>query len=114
LVRRAWFEKGVERSGLDFSVMGSSFLDGIDIVRVSVPLSDSSSTDSGSAVGAGRCAGKIAYSIDEAARALGLSKTTLKILLGCEAIHSVRVGRRRIIPRSSLEGFIEKLIEEQR
>lgn len=56
---------------------------------------------------------KLAYSIDEAAHALGLGKTTVKALIADGSITSVRVGRRRIIPRCAPSAFLSHLITHQ-
>ena len=41
--------------------------------------------------------GRIAYSVDEAARATGIGRTTLYSLIGSGELPSAKVGRRRII-----------------
>jgi len=47
-----------------------------------------------------------AYRVDAAARAYGLSRTTLYKLLAEGRLQSVRVGRRRLILRDSLESLL--------
>jgi excisionase family DNA binding protein len=44
----------------------------------------------------------------EAARVLGLSVRTLETLIALKELKSVRVGRRRLIPRAELERFIRR------
>ncbi|NKY99144.1 helix-turn-helix domain-containing protein [Nocardiopsis alborubida] len=56
---------------------------------------------------------KVAYSVEEAAQALSLGQTTVKKLIATGRLPSVRVGRRRLIPRSALEDYVNQLIEDQ-
>ncbi|MFD6951223.1 excisionase [Nocardiopsis sp. TSRI0078] len=56
---------------------------------------------------------KLAYSVEEAAQALSLGRTTVKKLIAAGQLTSVRVGRRRLIPRSTLETYINSLVEGQ-
>ncbi|MEU4283604.1 helix-turn-helix domain-containing protein [Nocardiopsis dassonvillei] len=56
---------------------------------------------------------KIAYSVEEAAQALSLGHTTVKKLIATGQLTSVRVGRRRLIPRSELESYVNGLVESQ-
>ncbi|CAL9396531.1 hypothetical protein SUDANB121_01376 [Nocardiopsis dassonvillei] len=56
---------------------------------------------------------KVAYSIQETARALSLGTTTVKKLIATGQLPSVRIGRRRLVPRSALETYINHLVEEQ-
>ena len=49
---------------------------------------------------------KLAYSITEAAEAMSLSRSAVKELVYQNKLGSVRVGRRRIIPRWALEQFL--------
>lgn len=46
--------------------------------------------------------------IPEAARRLNLSRTTLYALIGRGELKSRTIGRRRMIPRAAIEGFIRK------
>ena len=46
--------------------------------------------------------------ISEAARRLNLSRTTLYALIGRGELKSRTIGRRRMIPRTALEGFAGK------
>jgi excisionase family DNA binding protein len=45
---------------------------------------------------------KLAYSIEEAARALSVSERTFRGMVAREEIRVVRVGRRVVIPRDAL------------
>ncbi|MBE2997247.1 helix-turn-helix domain-containing protein [Nocardiopsis sp. HNM0947] len=56
---------------------------------------------------------KVAYSVDEAAQALSLGRTTVKQLIATGDLPSVRVGRRRLIPRSALETYVHRLLQDQ-
>lgn len=44
----------------------------------------------------------------EAARVLGISVRTLETLIALGELKSVRVGRRRLIPRAELERFVRR------
>ena len=56
---------------------------------------------------------KVAYSIDEAAYALGLGRITVKKLIATGRLRSVRVGRRRLGPRPALVDYVEGLVRDQ-
>jgi excisionase family DNA binding protein len=45
----------------------------------------------------------------EAAQLLGIGRTKLRELLAAEAIPSVRIGRRRLVPRAAVEAFVKDL-----
>lgn len=47
--------------------------------------------------------------VEEAARLLGVGRTTMFELIGRGEVKSVRLGRRRLIARKSLESFVEEL-----
>jgi excisionase family DNA binding protein len=51
--------------------------------------------------------------IAEAARRLGLSRTTLYTLIGRGELKSRTIGRRRMIPRAAIESFTKKDHETQ-
>lgn len=51
---------------------------------------------------------EIAVGISEAARRLGVSTRTLATLVAQNEIPSCKVGRRRIIPVSALEAFVNR------
>ena len=47
--------------------------------------------------------------VEEAARLLGIGRTTMFELIARGDVKSVRLGRRRLISRKSLESFVEEL-----
>ena len=47
--------------------------------------------------------------VEEAARLLGVGRTTLFELIGQGRIQTVRVGRRRLVVRAGLVRFVEKI-----
>lgn len=47
------------------------------------------------------------FSVDEAARELGVGRTSIYALLGSGRLRSVRVGRRRLIPGDALREIVE-------
>lgn len=47
--------------------------------------------------------------VQEAARLLGIGRTTMFELIGSGGIKSIRLGRRRLISRRSLETFVDEL-----
>jgi excisionase family DNA binding protein len=47
--------------------------------------------------------------VEEAARLLRIGRTTMFELIGNGEIKSIRLGRRRLIARKSLESFIDEL-----
>lgn len=49
----------------------------------------------------------VAYSIDQATIALGVSKPTLYKLIGDGTLRTVMVGRRRLIPATELTRMME-------
>ncbi|WP_073378304.1 helix-turn-helix domain-containing protein [Nocardiopsis flavescens] len=51
--------------------------------------------------------------MQEAAHALSLGTTTVKKLIATGQLPSVRVGRRRLVPRSALETYINRLLDDQ-
>jgi excisionase family DNA binding protein len=51
---------------------------------------------------------RLVYSICEAAHALNLSRATLYRLLGQGRIASIKIGSRRLIPRSSIEILVRE------
>lgn len=50
--------------------------------------------------------GKLAYSVAEAAELLGVSRRTLDEALLRNEIPSVRLGRRRLVPRAGLDAWL--------
>lgn len=49
---------------------------------------------------------KLGYSIDEAAHAVGLSRTSVKNLIAAGRLRTVHVGRRVVIPRGEVEALL--------
>jgi excisionase family DNA binding protein len=49
---------------------------------------------------------KLGYSIDEAAHAVGLSRTSVKNLIANGRLRTVHVGRRVVIPRREVEALL--------
>jgi excisionase family DNA binding protein len=47
-----------------------------------------------------------AYRINEAAHAYGLSRSTLYKLMAAGALHNVKIGGRRLIPRDAIEALL--------
>ena len=47
--------------------------------------------------------------VEEAARLLGIGRTTMFELIGSGEIKSIRLGRRRLISRTTLETFVDEL-----
>ena len=47
-----------------------------------------------------------------AARVLGIDRTMLYRLLASDALKSLKIGRRRLVPVSELEDFVRRQIEE--
>lgn len=55
---------------------------------------------------------KLAYSVNESAEVLGIGRTLLFELIREGRIPSVKLGHRRLIPRSDLEEFVQSLQRE--
>lgn len=53
--------------------------------------------------------GQLAYRPNEACRVLGISRTVLFELLRDGSIRSVRIGKSRLIQRSEIEAFLNRL-----
>lgn len=49
---------------------------------------------------------RLAYSVDEAARATGLGRTTLFKLIGNGTLPSVKIGKRRVIRAADLVNLL--------
>lgn len=58
------------------------------------------------ATGTNALPGRLAYSVTEAANAIGLGKTTLYALIGQGRLPSSKIGKRRIIRHADLEALI--------
>lgn len=56
---------------------------------------------------------KLAYSVDESCSTLSIGRTVLFDLLRRGEITSVKIGRRRLIPASSLDEYVARLVAEQ-
>jgi excisionase family DNA binding protein len=52
---------------------------------------------------------KLLYSAPEAARSLGIGRTTLAQEIASGRLHSVKVGRRRLVPASALDEYVARL-----
>jgi excisionase family DNA binding protein len=64
---------------------------------------------SGQAEGPAAAAGKLLYSVDEAAELLGIGRTYTFRLVAAGEIDSLKIGKRRMIPGDALERYIERL-----
>lgn len=49
---------------------------------------------------------RTAYSLDEAAQSLGLSRRTLYELMGAGTLHTVKLGKRRLVPAQELARLV--------
>lgn len=49
--------------------------------------------------------------VDQAAELLGIGRTKTYRLIAAGDIRTVRIGRRRLVPRSELTAFIDHLLE---
>jgi len=50
----------------------------------------------------------LAYSIKDAAAALGIGRTTLYALIKCGEIAPIKIGTRTLVPHVALEQFLER------
>ena len=57
--------------------------------------------------------GQLLYSVEEAASLLGIGRTFMFHLLATGEIDSLKIGRRRKIPRDAIDGYIERLRAQQ-
>lgn len=57
--------------------------------------------------------GQILYSVEEAAELLGIGRTFTFHLLATGEIESLKIGRRRKIPRDAIDGYIDRLRAQQ-
>ena len=58
--------------------------------------------------------GKLAYSVEEAAKALSIGVCLCRELIRQKKLPAIRLGERRLIlPKASLEKFLAEQIEEQ-
>ena len=58
-------------------------------------------------------AGRLLYSVDEAAELLGIGRTFMFHLVATGEIDSFKIGKRRKIPRDALDSYIQRLRSEQ-
>lgn len=49
--------------------------------------------------------------VDEAAALLSVGRTSVYQLMSSGRLRSVKVGSRRLVPRSALEAFVDELLE---
>ncbi len=49
--------------------------------------------------------------VDDAARLLGIGRTTMFQLIAAGEVPTVRLGKRRLVVRAGLERFVERLID---
>jgi excisionase family DNA binding protein len=56
---------------------------------------------------------RLLYSVEEAAELLGIGRTFMFELVATRQVDSIKVGKRRKIPRAALEGYISRLTSEQ-
>jgi excisionase family DNA binding protein len=56
---------------------------------------------------------RLLYSVEEAADLLGMGRTFMFHLLATGEIDSLKIGRRRKIPRDALARYIERLLSQQ-
>jgi excisionase family DNA binding protein len=57
---------------------------------------------------------KLLLSVEEAAEAIGVKRTTLYGLLRSGDVEGVKVGNRRLVPVEALEDYVERLRAEGR
>ena len=51
----------------------------------------------------------VLYTVDEAARALRLSRSVIYELIRSDQLHTVKVGRRRLVPVAALTAYVEAI-----
>ncbi len=56
---------------------------------------------------------KLGLSVEEAAEAVGVGRTTICALIRTGEIESVKIGRRRIVPRDAVEVYMQRLVSEK-
>ena len=56
---------------------------------------------------------RLLYSVEEAARLLGIGRTFMFQLVATSEVGSLKIGKRRKIPRRALDDYIARLIAEQ-
>ncbi len=50
---------------------------------------------------------RLAFSVNEAASIVGLGQTKMREIINANQIHTVRVGRRILVPRKAIEVYLE-------
>lgn len=55
----------------------------------------------------------LAISVEEAARRLGLGRTTLYALFQQGELRAIRVGHRTLVPTAELRRYVDRLMAEQ-
>jgi excisionase family DNA binding protein len=56
---------------------------------------------------------RLLYSVEEAARLLGIGRTFMFHLVATGEVDSLKIGKRRKIPRHALDDYVARLIAEQ-
>jgi excisionase family DNA binding protein len=56
---------------------------------------------------------RLLYSVEEAADLLGIGRTFMYHLVATGEVDSLKIGKRRKIPRDSLNSYVERLRSEQ-
>jgi excisionase family DNA binding protein len=51
--------------------------------------------------------------MDDAAERLGIGRWLLYQLIARNEVQSVRIGRRRLVPASSIDAYLDRLMDEQ-
>lgn len=51
----------------------------------------------------------VVYTVDEAARALRISRSVIFELIRSDQLHTVKLGRRRLVPVKALHEFVEAI-----
>jgi excisionase family DNA binding protein len=51
---------------------------------------------------------KLAFTIEEAARALSVSRTTIYEMIGANMIFTKKIGRRRVVPAEELRALLAR------
>ena len=54
---------------------------------------------------------QLLLSVPEAARALGIARSTLYVLLARNELLSVSIGHRRLLPARAVEDYVDRLIQ---
>ena len=57
---------------------------------------------------------QLLLSVPQAARALGIARSSLYVLLDRHELTSVSIGRRRLLPARALEEYVDRPVERSR